>query len=63
MSKKSTITKTLEINGEYTGPIGNAKGNLKLSKEEDKFPYGCRYCGRENTVSDPKHSCNRPACN
>lgn len=59
----SSKKQTYELNGQYIGPGGVISGSGKYTVEKPMFPYGCRYCGREKTVSAPENSCNRPACN
>jgi len=56
MSERKTTTS-------ITVEKGKNKVTTSRTTVEPKFPYGCKYCGRENVTSAPGNSCGRSSCN
>ena len=48
---------------EYEIGLGMLSVKKKKTVEKPKFPYGCKFCSRENVCSKYGNSCGRPDCN
>ena len=59
MDKRSYEERETEISGSY----GGASGSYKTKTKGSKFPYGCKFCGRENVCSKYGYSWGRKECN